>query len=174
VKPALVLLAVLAAGTAHAADGFEAVHCGGDVRGALIGKHMRDEPVVETEKRHADLGLKDLGGDEITEELSSTSWRICAKEYIVISDRRGLVRDAVAFPEHSRSAPQFSASDCKANGKAIRGGVVIGVLDARSRKALLPATAAWKIDMRTGKLMALSTAGLLCPRSTAITADGGQ
>jgi hypothetical protein len=177
----LVFLALLAGGAAHAQDGFDAVKCNGEVRAALLGKRMSDEPVAGIEKRHADLGLKDLGGDELSDSLNSTSWRICGKEYVVTSDSRGTVRDVLTFPPHSRTAPQFSGS-CQANGQKLPG-VVIGVLDNRNAKGsahysgddetLLPATAAWKIDGKTGTFAPLKTAGLSCPRSAIITADGG-
>jgi hypothetical protein len=176
-----VFLAVLVSGAAQAQDGFEAVRCGTDVRGALLGKRMSDEPAVQIEKRHADLSLKDLGGDEISDSLNSTSWRICAKEYVVVSDQRGVVRDVLLFPPHSRAAPQFSGT-CQANGKMMSV-AAIGVLDNRGAKGsshysvqdetLLPATAAWKIDGKTGKFVALPPAGLSCPRNAIVTLDGG-
>jgi hypothetical protein len=177
----LVFLAALVSGAAQAQDGFEAVRCGTDVRGALLGKRMSDEPAVQIEKRHAELGLKDLGGDEISDDLNSTSWRICAKEYVIVSDQSGVVRDVLLFPPHSRAAPQFSGT-CQANGKKMSD-AMIGVLDNRGAKGsshysardgtLLPATAAWKIDEKTAKFVALPTAGLSCPRSAVITLDGG-
>src|SRR5215471_1103973 len=172
----LVLFALLVSSAAQAGDGFEAVKCGGDVRSALLGKHMSDEPVAEIEKRHAALGLKDIGGDEISDSLNSTSWRICGKEYVVTSDSHGTVRDVLAFPPHSRTAPQFSGA-CQANGQKLSG-AMIGVLDNRNatgsvhysdeNETLLPATAAWKIDDKTGKFSAVPTAGLSCPRSAII------
>src|SRR5215470_1662342 len=103
----LFFLALLVSGAAQAKDGFEAVKCGGDVRTALLGKRMSDEPAAETEKRRADLGLKNLGGDEVSDSLNSTAWRICGKEYVVTSDSHGTVRDVLQFPAHSRTALQF-------------------------------------------------------------------
>jgi hypothetical protein len=172
---------VLLAGAAQAKDSFESVKCGGDVRSAILGRHMSDEPVVQIEKRHSDLGLKDLGGDEITDTLNSTSWRICGKEYVLTLDSHGTVRDVLAFPPHSATAPQFSGM-CRTNGKAMPG-TMIGVLDNNTAKGavhysaqdetLLPATAAWKINSKTGEFNAVPTAGLSCPRSAIITEDGG-
>jgi hypothetical protein len=177
----LVFLAALVGGAAHAQDGFEAVRCGGDIRSALLGKQMGNEPAAQIEQRHANLGLKDLGGDEISDNLNSTSWRICAKEYVVVSDQRGVVRDVLLFPPHSRVAPQFSGT-CQANGKKTSG-AMIGVLDDHGAngashyspqdETLLPATAAWKIDEKTGTFVPYPTTGLSCPRSAIITLDGG-
>jgi hypothetical protein len=172
---------LLVANTAEARDGFDSIHCSGDVRSALVGKRMGDEPAAEIEKRHADLGLKDLGGDEISDSLNSTSWRICAKEYVVLSDSRGTVRDVLIFPTHSKAWPQFSGI-CQASGKKVPG-AMIGVLDNRNAKGsghystqdemLLGATAAWRIDEKARTFVPLRTAGLFCPRSAISTADGG-
>ena len=64
-------------------DGFTGIKCGSDIPKALIGKRMSNETVVVLEKRHADLGLKDLGADEISDRLNSISWLICGSEYYV-------------------------------------------------------------------------------------------
>jgi hypothetical protein len=165
----LILLGLLVSTAAQAGDGFEAVRCGGDVRSALLGKKVSDEPVMQIEKRHAVLGLKDLGGDEITDDLNSTSWRICDKEYVMTTGRDDIVRDVLAFPEHSKAAPEFSAVECEAKGKKISGSI-IGVLDADRARV----KAAWKIDDRSGKFSALATTGLACPKHSIITVDGGQ
>ena len=45
--------------------------CGSDIPKALTGKRMSNQRVAILRKRHADLGLKDLGGDEISEHLSN-------------------------------------------------------------------------------------------------------
>ena len=59
------------------ADGFDSVRCGSDVRKALLDRTMPNEKVVLIEERHKDLGLKDLGGTEISDRLFLISWRIC-------------------------------------------------------------------------------------------------
>jgi hypothetical protein len=171
----LALGLVAAGGAAQAKDGFESVQCNSDVRAALIGKKMNDDSVSQLEQRHAGIGLKDLGGDEVSDDLNSVSWKICGKEYFVVQGTDNVVRDVLAFPAHSRAAPQFSSAGCQVSGKPDTS-VIVGVLDnAATTKgaALLPATAAWRIDEKTGKLSAVPVAGLKCPRSDIITADGG-
>ena len=64
-------------------DAFDGVKCGSDIPKALTGKGMSNQRVADLEKRHADLGLKDLGGDEISEHLSTTSWLICGSEFML-------------------------------------------------------------------------------------------
>jgi hypothetical protein len=42
--------------------------------------------IVVFEGRHKDLGLKDLGGTEISGRLFLGSWLICGSEYAVLVD----------------------------------------------------------------------------------------
>jgi hypothetical protein len=183
VRPTLLLAVVsflFVTPAAYAADGFEAVRCGSDVPRALIGKKTNDEPVVKIEARHTDLHLKDIGADEINDDLNTISWSICGKEYMVLEDSGGVVRDAIPFPEHSRNEPEFSGYDCRMNGKPVAG-VVVAVLQdnsaaakTRSRETLLAAKTAWKIDEKRKTFVSFATAGLYCPRNGIITVDGGQ
>ena len=178
-------LLLLPCGTAQAQDGFESVRCGSDIPRALADKRMSDEPAAKIEGRHIALALKDLGGDEISDRLNSASWSICGKEYMLLSDTRGIVRDVLAIPPHSRTSPEFAAGTCVANGSQA-GGSVVAVLDNRAAGSggnsrhysaqdgtLLPAIAAWKIDEKAEKFVALSSRGLSCPRGGIITVDGG-
>ena len=57
----VIALLLLLGGSAYAKDGFESVRCGSDIPNALLGKRMDNEPVAKIERRHKDLGLKDLG-----------------------------------------------------------------------------------------------------------------
>ena len=158
-------------------DGFEAVRCGGDVAKALIGKKMSNETVMVVEKRHQDIGLKDLGADEISDRLNAISWLICGSEYLVLEDR-DVVRDVIKVPEHSKAAPQFLGY-CQVNGKDA--GLVVAILDnskgageaGGTGQAMLPAKVAWKIDEKKGKFVSVPVEGMRCPRSGIITGDGG-
>jgi hypothetical protein len=174
---------VFVCGAAQAKDGFESVRCGPDIPQALAGKRISDEPVVKIEARHKELGLKDLGGDEISDRLNSSSWSICGKEYMLLLNAHGVVQDALGLPLHSRTSPEFGAGTCRANGREVAG-LVIAVLDNKAAggnllrysprdETLLPAKAAWKIDEKAGKFVAFSSNGLSCPRSGIITDDGG-
>ena len=53
------------------------------LRRRFTGKRMSNERIVDLEKRHADLALKDLGASEISDRLSCISWLICGSEVIV-------------------------------------------------------------------------------------------
>jgi len=153
-----------------AADGFDSVHCGSDLRKALIGHKMSNEPVAVLEERHKDLGLKDLGASEISDRLSAISWRICDEEYVLLEDKN-VVRDVLKFPKHSKDSPQFVGS-CESNGQKVPG-TAIGVLRNENGVKMLSAVAAWKIDEKQNKFVELQTEGLRCSREGIITADGG-
>ena len=152
------------------ADGFDSVRCGSDARKALLGSTMTNEKVSVIEERHKELGLKDLGGTEISDRLFLISWRICGEEYALLEDQ-GVVRDVLKFPKHSKDSPQFIGS-CQLNGHDVAG-TAIGVLKNENGVEILPAVIAWKIDDKQMKFVKLQTEGLHCSRDGIITADGG-
>jgi len=167
----MLVLALFCTSTICNADGFDSVRCGSDVRKALLGRTMTNEKVVVIEERHKDLGLKDLGGTEISDRLFLISWRICGEEYVLLEDQ-GVVRDVLKFPKHSKDSPQFIGS-CQLNGHDVAG-TAIGVLKNENDVESLPAVIAWKIDEKQTKLVELQTEGLRCSRDGIITADGGH
>jgi hypothetical protein len=167
-----VLVLLLASVQARALDGFEKVQCGSDIPKALIGQRTSDEPVAAIEGRHAALGLKNLGGSEISDKLFSASWLICDKEYALILDDHSVVRDALLFPPHSKSSPGFMGA-CQVGGK--KGpGTIIAVLKNEAGAELLAAEAAWKIDEKSAKFVKMTTEGLRCPRDGIFSTDGGK
>jgi hypothetical protein len=166
----MLVVSLFCASTIWAADGFDSVRCGSDVRKALLGRKMSNEKVSVLEERHKELGLEDLGGTEISDRLFLISWRICGEEYALLEDK-DVVRDVLKFPEHSKSSPQFVGS-CQLNGHDLPGSV-IGVLKNEEGTKMLPAVSAWKIDEKQVKFVKLQTEGLRCSRDGIITADGG-
>jgi hypothetical protein len=174
---------LVSASAAYAGDGFEAVKCGSDIPSALVGKRLSVEPFAAVETRHRDLSLKSLGGDEISDDLNDASFSICGKEYVLLLGVHGKIRDVLAFPAHSRTSPAFTAGNCQMNGKPLED-AVMAVLDNRGAAGstshysgddptMLPATAAWKIDLKAAKFVAISPHGVSCPRGGILTADGG-
>jgi hypothetical protein len=153
-------------------DGFSGVTCGSDIPKALIGRVMPNERVAVTESRHKDLGLKDLGGTEISDRLFCASWRICGNEYMWLQDSHNVVRDVLTFPEHSKRWPEF-IGECQNNGKKVSGQIV-AILDNEEGKDTLSAKVAWKIDEKGAKFIKVPTDGLRCPRDGIITTDGGR
>jgi hypothetical protein len=124
------------------ADGFDSVRCGSDVRKALLGRTMRNERTVVIEERHKDLGLKDLGGTEISDRLFLIPWRICGDEYVLLEDH-DVVRDVLKFPKHSKNLPQFIGA-YELNGHNVPG-TAIGVLKNEAGVEMLPAVIAWRL-----------------------------
>ena len=152
------------------ADGFDSVRCGTDVRKALIGRKMSNEPVAVLEEKHKDIQLKDLGASQISDRLSVISWRICGEEYALLEDK-DTVKDVLKFPKHSKDTPAFVGS-CQLNGHDLPG-TAIGVLKNEGGAKILPAVNAWKVDDKQMKFVELKTDGLSCSRDGIITADGG-
>lgn len=155
-----------------AADIFSKVRCGSDVPKALIGGVMSNDSDSAIEARHKDLSLKDLGGSELNGGLFLSTWLICGNEYMLILDKRSVVRDVLQFPQHSKAFPEFSGS-CRVNGKELPEDVV-AVLNNKTGAENLSAKFAWKIDPKKATFVKLDTAGLQCPRDGIITADGGN
>lgn len=149
-------------------DGFGSIHCGSDIAKALIGKRMRNEKVVVLEKRHQDLGLKDLGAEIINDHLNGIWWLICGQEFMVLEDDKSVVRDAVKIPEHSKKSPEFDGV-CEINGKKTDG-EIIAVLDneKETNEKMLPAKVAWKIDEKKAKFVSVPVEGLRCPRDDGV------
>jgi hypothetical protein len=176
------ILLLLFCGEAYALDEFEAVKCGSNIPIVLIGKNISNERVVVTEGRHQDLGLKDLGGEEISDRLFLSSWRICGNEYLLLEDTHNhnyVIRDVLAFLPHSKSYPEFSGV-CQVNNKEMPESIV-AVLDNEmghkitnlNDKTLLVAKVAWKIDESNARFVKMSVDGLRCPFVGIITVDGG-
>jgi hypothetical protein len=135
---------------------------------------MRNERSVVIENRHKDLGLKDLGGSDLSDasKLFLASWRICGDEYMLLEDGHSVVRDVLKVPEHSKTSPEFTG-ECQNKGTKMRG-TIVAILNNEAGKDTLSAKAAWKIDEKTAKFIKIPTDGLGCPRDGIITADGGQ
>ena len=167
----LLAVALFCGSKIYAADGFDSIRCGSDVRKALLGRTMSNETIIVLEERHKDLGLKDVGASEISDRLNVISWRICGEEYALLEDK-GVVRDVLKFPKHSKDSPAFIGS-CQLNGHDIPG-TAIGVLKNQNGVESLPAVSAWKIDDKQMKFVELKTEGLRCSRDGIITADGGR
>lgn len=165
------VLPLFCVSSVYAGDGFDSVRCGSDIRKALTGRKTSNERVVVIEARHKDLGLKDLGAEEISDRLNLVFWLICGEEYAVLEDG-DVVCDALKVPKHSKESPEFVGS-CQLNGKDLSG-FAIGVLKNEDGAQMLSAVSAWKIDEKQKKFVELKTDGLRCSRDGIITADGGR
>ena len=177
----VLFLLVMVCGKAWALDEFQGLKCGADVPKSLVGKRDSNEPVAALEKRHKDLGLRNLGGTEVSDRLFLASWQICGSEYeLLVNTKSGLIRDVLPFPPHSAGSPMFIGA-CKADGKEAPGTVVavlnngagLNARDEKLAKTMLKATAAWKIDETKEKFAKQATESLECPLGGVVTQDGG-
>ncbi|HEV2990096.1 MAG TPA: hypothetical protein VG759_16760 [Candidatus Angelobacter sp.] len=175
------LLVVIVCGKAWAFDQFAGVKCGANFPKSLVGKRDSNERVAVPEQRHKDLGLKNLGGTEISDRLFLASWQICGSEYeLLVNTKTGLIRDLLLFPHHSATSPMFIGA-CQADGRQIPG-VVVAVLnnsaghnprDEKLAGTMLKATVAWRIDETKEKFMQQPLDKLQCPLGGIVTQDGG-
>ena len=101
------------ASAAHAGDAFDGLQCGGDVGKTLAGKHIGNGSVAALEKRHAAIGLKHEGSEELAHSLDYEAWTICGSTYHFIV-RKDVVADVVRA-DHSKTAPAFLGT-CDENG----------------------------------------------------------
>ncbi len=99
----------------------------------------------------------------------------------MLIDQHNVIRDVLPFV-HSRKQPAF-AGTCKIDGQEIPD-EIIAVLDisvplkagqhyAPNDTTLVPAISAWRIDETRALFVKFPLAGLLCPRNSIFTKDGG-
>jgi hypothetical protein len=171
----ITILLLCLCGAAHAADEFQAVKCGTDIAAALKGRHMSKERVAVAERRHKDIGLKDLGGSEISDALFLESWLICGNEYELLVDPHEIVRDVLLLPYHSKTSPEFEGR-CRVNNQETPEAIIAVLEDEAEHKSLsiqgknfLKAKFAWKIDESQAKFVKMNTDGLRCPEEGIIS-----
>jgi hypothetical protein len=156
---------------ASAEDGFERVSCNADIAKALIGQRVANERIVVIEARHKDLGLKDLGSTESSDNLTTIAWIICGKEFVLLEHNGdpGTIYDAVEVP--TPSADDVFIGPCELKGKEMKDSVVAVLRWPAGSNPLklrqpenqkVPAIAAWRIDEAARKFVKMSADGLLC------------
>ena len=170
----LVLFIVVTCVQGWAADEFAMVRCGADVGQAMVGKRSSNERVVVIEARHKDLGLKDLGASEISDQLFLIFWRICNSEYAeLVNTKNGLIRAVLPLPAESLFSPHAVLEECQVAGKTISDAGIV-VLDNSNRqrpkdyndhieRIMLPGKMAWRIDEVQERFVPMPTQGLSCP-----------
>ena len=165
----LLLFLLAFAPACWAEDGFGSVTCGGDIPKAMVGKKLSNESDSAVENRQKNLTLKDLGGDEITDDLFLSTWTICGSDYM-LTLKRGVVSDVLKMPAHAGAEKEFDG-DCT-KGKTPVPGVIVGILVDRSGSDALSAKTVWKLDEKTGKFTSMPADGLTCARHDILFPDG--
>ena len=160
----LVAAASLVSGPLRAADGFERVRCDQPIVPALVGvRSTASEPVVRIEARRKSIRLEHLGAEIVNDNVNTIFWRVCDRPFVVL-DVRNVWRDAIELPPHSREAPAFSTASCEVGGRKI-GGIFVGVFSSRGTDggSLWPVKAAWRVDHKLGRFVALDGAATCSP-----------
>jgi len=163
-------MSALACIQARAADEFDGIRCGVDISKIMSGKHSSNERVVVIEKRHSDLGLKDLGGIEISDQLFLISWNICGSEYAeLINTKKNSVMDILQIPAHSLIWPLSFAEKCQVANKDIPDAVIAIVNNNQKKKPasysetiMLSAKIAWRIDEHLERFATMPLEHLSC------------
>jgi hypothetical protein len=153
----------------RADDGFGSITCGSDISKALVGKKLSNEPDSAVENRHKNLALKDLGGDEISDDFFLSTWTICGSDYM-LALKRGVVSDVLKVPAHAGAEKEFDGDCTKA--KTPVPGVIVGILVDQPGSDALPAKTAWKLDEKTGKFTFIPADGLTCARHDILFPEG--
>lgn len=158
--------------TAHAGDAFDGLNCNEDIAKALVRKSLANGPVEALEKKHAAIGLRHEGSEELPKSLDYEAWTICGSTYHFIM-RKDVIADVVRA-DHSKTAPSFLGT-CDERGAPAKYEVlaILKTPSASKDEARLPATAAWRIDDAHARFVEISPVNLMCPRDGIATVDGG-
>jgi hypothetical protein len=152
----IITLAVLSQAAYSASDEFKDVTCEADIPKAVIGKHSANERVVVIEARHKNIGLKDEGADDVSENdsdrLFTIYWKICGKRFVVL-DSNGLIRDVIQLPLKTDATDEYTGK-CKLDGKEIHE-FILAIKENTVIKT------AWKIDGKKG-FVKIPSQGLQC------------
>lgn len=156
----------------RAADEFAKVRCGADIPKALTGRPESRKEIAITEAKYKSLGLRHLGASIIDNKTNTINWFICGREYVIL-DRSNVIADVIVFPSHSRTSPAFDGR-CKINGRETNDSI-IAILEGKFEpRKLLPARAAWRINIKNAKFIKIETKQMLCPSEGVYTVDGGM
>lgn len=158
----LLILSLFYSKFSFANDAFSAIKCSSEISNNLIGRHMKNEKIVEIEARHKSLGLKGLGSDEISEGLFSEYWMICGSEFMLLKDKKFLIRDVLQVPDHSENLLEFTGK-CNINNKE-NSEIIFALLNKEEGVTALSASSAWIIDEKKKKFKKIPTDGMRCER----------
>lgn len=143
------------------ADEFDSIKCNADVPKAVVGKKSLNGTVNSLERKHKDIGLKDLGADGLAEDPYMTiSWLICGNEYIFLVDNKtnkGLITDVIEIPKELSKFPRaLPGSHCVQQSKKVSDDVYAILNKARKAKK------AWRIDQGQMKFVSIPVTDFSC------------
>lgn len=133
--------------------GFAGIRCDSKITQALVGRQMENEPVQDIEKKYRQLNLQDIGADQINDQWSLITWKICGR-FFVLLQRDDDVEDVIQLPPvTSEETPVLLT--CRAGSKKLQ-----NVLPLKRKGKILKA---WQVDLHAKKLNPLVTTDLSCP-----------
>jgi hypothetical protein len=138
------------------------LNCEIEIEKALLGREMPNEKVASIEARHKNLGLKDLGGYEVSDRLFLIIWRICGNQYVLL-ERGTRVKAVLKIPD------QFKGSDeamiCSPVGETPTG-TIIAVPSSVRTETTIRAAAAWRVDEKNVSFVPVTARPLDCQRES--------
>ena len=157
----IMLLAGLALpAAAKPPEDWDGIQCGTEIAKALVGRKMHNLPVAETEKRYAQLSLKDLGADEVAEGLNLVTWQACGEVLLVLTKGTRIL-DALQLPAGAKQSPPVLTT-CTLEGKEIES--VLPVFKGGEEGKAGKVEQAWAVRGTPPKIIAQEPAGLVCHR----------
>ena len=95
-----------------------------DIAKALIGQRVSNERIVVLEARHKDLQLKDLGATDGSGGVTTISWSICGRVFVLLEQDSDPATVYDAIEAQTPSADDLLlAGSCKLNGKEMNDSV---------------------------------------------------
>jgi hypothetical protein len=149
----LILSGLSALAATSSEKSFAGLRCDADIAKALIGRQMENVPVQEIEKKYQRLHLQDMGAEEITNQWSLITWKICDRFFMLL-EKGDQVTDVIELPRiKDKEIPVLLA--CKVARRELQ--YVLPVI--KNNKILT----AWQVDLNAQKINPLATANLSCP-----------
>ncbi|NHZ32500.1 hypothetical protein [Massilia rubra] len=161
----LLVLSFFCSKFSFASDTFSTIKCGSEISKKLIGRHVKNEKVVDIEARHKSIDLKNLGMDDISEGLIAGYWMICGNKFILLEDKKLLmIRDVIQVPDDPTRLVEFTGQ-CTVHDKE-KSELIFAILNKEDGVATLSAHSAWIIDEKKKAFKKTSTDGMRCENFT--------
>ncbi|NHZ94768.1 hypothetical protein [Massilia sp. CCM 8734] len=157
----LLILSLFFGKSSFASDAFSTIKCGSEISKKLIGRHVKNEKVVDIEARHKSIDLKNLGMDDISEKLLAGYWMICGNKFILLEDKKLLmIHDVIQVPDDPTRFVDFTGQ-CTVHGKE-KSELIFAILNKEDGVATLSANSAWIVDEKKKVFRKTSTDGMRC------------
>lgn len=159
----LVVTAMLVGTPCLAAEvSFDGITCQMDIPKALLGRHMPNGRVIDTEKKYSSLTLKNLGGFGLPEDpYFLGTWLICGAEYLILEKPSSSIVMDVLKSSKSYAASRSEIAGCtSASGKQWSTAVIL--LPVPPGKSPWSVSELWEIDEANLKFRQVRDGSLRC------------